>query len=742
MSTSPLIKPLLHCLTLLCLLGAWAPAQTPASLDKLSAQATAAREAGHTNDAIRLYSQALELRPTWDEGLWYVGSLNYDADRFADAIPPLQSLTKIHPTFAQAWALLGLSEFETPQYQPASEHLARALELGLGDSPDIEKVVRYHRALLLTAGGEFEKATAMLLTQTGGGALPEPIMIALGLALLRAPILPVQLDPSKDALVRSAGETSALLASTSLDQAASAFQRLLQDYPQTPFVRYAYAVALESAGRTDAALEQYHEEVRVNPKSSLAYERIAALELKLKQVAPALEAATQAVKLAPASTAAHQALADALRASGKPDQAAREDQAAASLAKAPAQPDVTTAAFYARNSAPAAPALASSAPGTADPSQFDQLARDAAAAKQAGNTDAAIRNYEAALKLRPDWEPGWADLGTVFYTAQRFADAIPCFKNSVAQNTRRSEAWALLGLSEFETHDYQNSLVHLQRAQALGIGGSPAAVTFAKLHIAMLLNRKGEFDWATSTLVSEVAPGPFLEQIKFVLGISILRLPELPDDVEPAQVPLVRQAGETAALLSQSRYDEAFTLFDVMLKQYPNTPYLEYAYGDAMASISRFDEAMQHLHAETRITPSSALPYVRMALIDLQLRNPQGALPNAQKGAELAPQSADAHYALGRSLLETGKPAEAARELETAAKLAPNRPEIHFNLAKAYAKSGDAAKAESERAVFAQLNALVEQQKSKRGNQSYGASRDRNSVTTADLPPAQDAKPE
>jgi hypothetical protein len=47
---------------------------------------------------------------------------------------------------------------------------------------------------------------------------------------------------------------------------------------------------------------------------------------------------------------------------------------------------------------------------------------------------------------------------------------------------------------------------------------------------------------------------------------------------------------------------------------------------------------------------------------------------------------------------------------------------VHFNLAKAYAKAKLPEKAGQERAIFARLNALAEQQRSLHGNQSYGGS--------------------
>ena len=96
-------------------------------------------------------------------------------------------------------------------------------------------------------------------------------------------------------------------------------------------------------------------------------------------------------------------------------------------------------------------------------------------------------------------------------------------------------------------------------------------------------------------------------------------------------------------------------------------------------------------------------------------------MKSAKRAAELAPRNATAHYFLGRAYLETGNADNAIAELEIASDMTPRSPEVHFNLAKAYAKANQPAKAAGERAAFAELNALAEQQRSEQGNQSYGA---------------------
>src|SRR6266568_2127728 len=60
--------------------------------DHLAKSAALARESGKNTEAIERYQRALELRSDWEEGWWYLGTLLYDTDRFAEAVPALRKV--------------------------------------------------------------------------------------------------------------------------------------------------------------------------------------------------------------------------------------------------------------------------------------------------------------------------------------------------------------------------------------------------------------------------------------------------------------------------------------------------------------------------------------------------------------------------------------------------------------------------------------------------------------------------
>ena len=99
-----------------------------ATFDQLAAQANAAREADHTQQAIQLYQEALQLKPAWPDGWWYLGTLYYDGDQYENGRKAFAEFVKLEQKAAPGWAFLGLCESETGDYAHALEHIRRGLE--------------------------------------------------------------------------------------------------------------------------------------------------------------------------------------------------------------------------------------------------------------------------------------------------------------------------------------------------------------------------------------------------------------------------------------------------------------------------------------------------------------------------------------------------------------------------------------------------------------------------------------
>jgi tetratricopeptide (TPR) repeat protein len=526
-----------------------------------------------------------------------------------------------------------------------------------------------------------------------------------------------------------------LLSNHDTDAACRNFEQLLRDYPETPYLHYQYGLLLSTAHRYSDAELHFHEETRTSPKSPLPWIALARMSEQRNDPEQAVTAARKSIQLAPHNSQAYQVLAKALQAQKKNGEAAKASQRAQELAKTNPEVESAQATRYMLNRSAATMKSSTSGHGATEfaaaaTGDFEEAARLADSERRAGRLDQAAASYRNALSARSKWSEGWRQLGTIAYMQGRYVDAVSALQQAVALDSKLPDTWTLLGLSEFETRDYKNSLIHLERGRSLGFSGNAAAVRISRYHLSLLRNLNGDFDGALDLLIPEIAPGALSEEIQFAMGIALLRIPALPEQIKPEQNALVRQAGEAAVLFSDSHYDRAFPIMDRLLREHPNTPFLHYAYGDALAATSMFDEAQIQLREETRLNPDSALPYLRLASIALLQHHSAGALDDSKKAVTMAPHSAEAHYLLGRSLLEEGDIPGAIRELEIARQYTPDSPKVHFNLARAYTKANRPAFAEKERAEFERLNALLPGQK-----KSYGDRAGRGSIDEAGVRP-------
>jgi tetratricopeptide (TPR) repeat protein len=722
----PFVLVLASLLSIQTVYGKFPSQDAPVTFESLVKSAAAARESGKYGDAIRDYKQALELRPEWIEGWWDLGTLQYDSDEYAEAIRSFQNLVQLAPGARPGWSFLGLCEFEIKDYANSMEDLKKGMSLGEGDDPELTRVAKYHLSLLLIRSGSFDEAGHLLVTAFGQNQVSVQVKTALGLALLRVPLLPEEIDASRDALVQAAGEVGMSQVRNDIAKALEKLPALLKDHPNVPYLHYAYGRALFSADRLEDAARELRDETRVSPESGLVRVEMSRVLLRMRRPQEAVRSAEEAVKLAPDSSEAHLALGQALKALKKDERSAQELAAAEKLVPEKPQPEKRIAHLYGQQSLlnNSSRVQATAMQGNTTVAEgFDELSRRAAEAQQAGNAPKAIEAYQKALQLHPEWQDGRWNLAMLCFSAARYPEAIASLKIFVERKPAFGTAWAVMGLSEFETRDFKNALIHLERGEELGFGGSAESVRIARLRLATLLNQDGQFERAMQTLAPETVSSPLDldKEVQLVLGVALLRMRLLPEQIKPAKNSLIEAAGEVAALLQNSKYDLAFTRFDLLLKEYPGIPFLHYAFGTALLALSRYDEAEKQIREELKISPQSELPYLRLASLALKRRQPAEALPLAQRAAQIAADSAEAHYVWGRASFDLGQNETAVRELESASRLSPGSPEVHFNLAKAYVRAKLPEKAEKERNIFAHLNALAEQQRSQSGNQAYGA---------------------
>lgn len=374
---------------------------TAPGFDDLAARAAAAREAGESEQAVALYRRAVRVRPDWTEGEWYVASLLYELDRYAEARDAFSEVLRREPAHAGAMGLRGLCEVQLRDYEHALSDLLQAGAMGLARSPEIDRVARYHTALLLTRFGEFEVAYQTLTTFAAEGNDAPRIVEAFGVNLLRLPVLPEEAAPGLRDAIQIAGRAGYAMAARQSAAARAALDELVTRYPALAHAHYARGVFFltEDPAR---ALDDFRRELEISPRHVPARLQIAFELIKRGDAAAARQSALEAVALAPQHFASHLALGQVLLELDDLPASVLELERAVALAPVSPQAHFMLARAYAR-----AGRTADAERARAEFTRLDQAARGTRQGPQAVGGIPIANAGQASGTVRPAGaEPG------------------------------------------------------------------------------------------------------------------------------------------------------------------------------------------------------------------------------------------------------------------------------------------------------------------------------------------------
>jgi len=350
-------------------------------------------------------------------------------------------------------------------------------------------------------------------------------------------------------------------------------------------------------------------------------------------------------------------------------------------------------------------ALSMAASAATVPAPFETIAMQAEAARVQDRVPDAIRLYREGTGLRPSWADGWWYLASLLYDQDRFSEAAEAFRHLLASTPRRGPAYAFLGLCEYETGSYDDSLAQFRAWAAAGWAGTPELRNVAVFHFALLLTREGKFVESLYLLGTEAKLVGDLPALTEAMGLASLRIRNLPENYPPEQRERVWLAGKAAFYESQSprNFARANEFADRLEARYPGLPEVHYFRATLDEVESDQDGAEREYRAELKISPNHAPALTALAGIDLQKADRDEAGLLARRAIAADGNYAEAHHMLGRTLLDSGDAQGALTELETAKRLAPTNPLVHSHLAMAYSKLGRRQEAKTETETFLSL---------------------------------------
>ena len=303
-------------------------AQTPSSparqsFDQLLQAAEKARDENRNEEAIRLFRRAITEQPDSEQALWFLGTLLYEKQQYADARDVLRQFVTLRPDAGPAWALLGISEFQLRAYPRALDHLQRAMAVGMGDRNELIQSVYFDVVVLLTRFERYDESIDMLQRMLANGA-PDPALTEpAGLAGLRLPLLPSEVPPDRVELVHLAGRAVLDVQTQHYENAESELKQLVTNYANEPGVHYLYGAYLVQLHPNESVAE-FERELEISPSHVLARVRLAEQLIAKRDFDHALALAQQAIKLDPKRASPHMLAGEAFVAKGNAGDGVKE----------------------------------------------------------------------------------------------------------------------------------------------------------------------------------------------------------------------------------------------------------------------------------------------------------------------------------------------------------------------------------------------------------------------------------
>lgn len=324
-----------------------APPPPPAVIAAIAGKAAAAQESGQLDEAAALYRQAVLKAPSWQEGWWQIGAIEYSRDHYPQCRDAFRRFVTLNAKVSAAFAFAGLCEFQTRDFPTSVKHLETAVALGLPNGEQLTDVAMYHLALLHTRGGNFERAL-QFCTLLARRKVEDKVIAVAGTAALRRAVFPHELPQSDQELAYQIG--SALLDNGQQPgEIVKRFEAIAAQYPTTPNVHYTFSTLL-LANQPDRAIQELQKELEISPDHLPSLVSLALEYVKRGDARAGRPYAEHAARIAPSNFVARACLGRVLlEIDTEPAASAiRELEAAEKLAPDSPQVRVSLASAYSK----------------------------------------------------------------------------------------------------------------------------------------------------------------------------------------------------------------------------------------------------------------------------------------------------------------------------------------------------------------------------------------------------------
>ncbi len=240
---------------------------------------------------------------------------------------------------------------------------------------------------------------------------------------------------------------------------------------------------------------------------------------------------------------------------------------------------------------------------------------------------------------------------------------------------------------------------------------------------ATLAMDRRDYPQARADLEILLKESPRSPDLHFRLGKVLQCLGELGGAEAEYQLALKLDPHYVGALVGLGQIDAhsnrssaALARFEEAIEVDPHHAEAHFARGRTLEALGRKDDALAAYFRSIEIDPALASAIIRVAVLQLELRQPEQALVRLDQANELLPDDPEVHFQRGLTLLAQKRLKPAIEDLKFSADHAPDRADVLIGLAQALAadRQPEQARQALERALRIQPESPVARELSER----------------------------
>ena len=288
--------------------------------------------------------------------------------------------------------------------------------------------------------------------------------------------------------------------------------------------------------------------------------------------------------------------------------------------------------------------------------QFD-LAADLS---NKGDYQAAISEWQKALKLQPDDIRSHFVYGETLLRANRLDDGIAELRIAARLNPEFAEAHNNLGVALGRAGHEEESVKELRLALQIN-----PDYPEAHNNLGLALLEKGQNEEAEIEFRSSLHLDPNQRDVSINLGNALIAegkaeqaAGQFRSLIEADPRNAAAHNGLAMAMASQEDLAGAAEEFRRAEDLAPGNAEVEESLGHVLMDEKQYDDAIVHLKKAVELSPSTAGNYTSLGLALARSGQPAEAIPQFERAVALAPDSTEDRYYLGKALVLSGHGAE------------------------------------------------------------------------------------